>query len=160
MHATRHGKNRKSCSNEFLALFLLEYLWELKERKEIIKISKYSCLLQFIMKTTRKGRSTVYFTFQTFSDTYQEIHLVEGTRSQFRFSCSVAQAQSSEAGDWWRSTFCSGSSPGSQSWRTRASVEHSWSGCLTPGPSKLQLFTSSAFKQRKEKWTLKPLWYL
>lgn len=92
MHATQHGKNRKPCSNQFLALFLCEYLWELKERKEITKIFKYSCLLQFIMKTTRKESTTVYFTFQTFPDTYQEIHLTKRTKisvSFFMFSnCS------------------------------------------------------------------------
>lgn len=116
IYANRHGKNRESCSNEFLALFLHEYLWELKERKEIIKIFKYSCLLQFIMKTTRKERSTVYFMFQTLPDTYQEICLAKGTRFQFCFSCLVAQAQSSEVRRLV--AFCSGSFPGSQSWRT------------------------------------------
>lgn len=96
MHATWDAKNRKSCSNEFLALFLCEYLWELKEIKEMIKIFKYSCLLPFIMKTIRKERTTVYFTFQTFPDTYQEIHLTKRNKisvSFFVFSkCSEARS--------------------------------------------------------------------
>lgn len=101
MHTTWHGKNRKSCSNEFLALFLYEYLWELKERKEIIKIFKYSCLPQFVMKTTRKEKTTVCFTFQTFPDTYQEIHLTKRNKisdSFFLFSNCSEVRRSVEVG--------------------------------------------------------------
>lgn len=70
---------------EMLALFLFEYLWELKEIKEIIKIFKYPCLLKFVMKMTRKERTTVYFTFQTFPDTYHEIHLTKRNKISVLF---------------------------------------------------------------------------
>lgn len=70
---------------EFLALFLFEYLWELEEIKAIIKIFKYACLLKFVMKMIRKERTTVYSTFQTFPDTYQEIRLTKRNRISVSF---------------------------------------------------------------------------
>lgn len=66
-----------------------------KEKKVIIKIFQYPCLLQSIINTIRKERTTVYFTFQTFPDTYQEIHLTKRNKTSVSFfmfsNCSEAR---------------------------------------------------------------------
>lgn len=70
----------------FKWIFGLVSMWiTVRTERKIIKIFKYSCLLQYIMKTMSKERPTVYFAFQTFPDTYQEIHLTKRNKISVSF---------------------------------------------------------------------------